>query len=214
MKGDEVLTVTNAARGALGLGLLPGVVISPCEHDSRVGCLPCAIEAAMGCALDLNLEAARYEFRYDDRGQAGRVAEAVGVELEESGGVAVPEAIDSLLTADGFGLTFLDRDGCLKGWIEPTDDDKTRWDLHLMPGHTYPPGSEALAGVVRETVFDSARYLNGLVLSFDPPEDEPRRLVALFLAGGPLSGKTMVLDRSPPRATSSSQRMVWWWIRS
>src|SRR5205814_971596 len=116
----------------------------------------CAIEAAMGCALDLNLETTRYELRYDDRERAGRVAEAVGAPLEESGGITVPEAIDSLLTADGFGLTFLDHDGCLKGWIEPTDDDQTRWDLHLMPGHAYPPGSEAAASVVRETVFDSA----------------------------------------------------------
>ena len=194
MKGDEVLTVTNAARGALGLGPVPGLMLSSCEHDNRVGCLQCAIETAMGCALDLNLEAGRYEFRYDDSEQARRVTEALGVSLEESGGSAVPEAIASLLTADGFGLTFLDRDGCLKGWIEPTDEDQTHWDLHLMPGHTYPPGSEADANVVRESVFDSARYLDGLLLSFDPPEDEPRRPVALFLAGGPLSGKTTVLE--------------------
>ena len=104
MKGDELLTVTNAARGALGLGLLPGLLLSACEHDNHGGCLACAIEAAMGCELALNLEAARCELRYDDREQAGRVAEAVGAELEESGGIAVPEAIDSLLTADGFGL--------------------------------------------------------------------------------------------------------------
>ena len=62
-----------------------------------------------------------------------------------------------------------------------------------MPGHVYPPGSEADVNVVRETVFDSARYLDGLLLSFDPPKDESRRPVALFLAGGPLSGKTTVL---------------------
>ncbi len=194
MKGDEVLSVINAARGALGLRPFPGVALSACEHDNRVGCLQCAIESAMGCAVDLSLDAARYELRYDDRERAGRVAEAIGGELEESSGIAVPQAIDSLLTADGFGLTFLDRDGCLKGWIEPTDHDQTRWDLHLMPGHIYPPGSEAIAGVVRETVFDSARYLNGLLLGFDPPEDEPRRPVAVFLAGGPLSGKTTVLE--------------------
>jgi hypothetical protein len=193
MKGEEVLTMINVARGALGLGLLPGLVLSSCEHDNPVGCLTCAIEAAIGCELALNLEAARYELRYDDREQAGRVAKAIGVELEESSGIAVPEAIDSLLTADGFGLTFLDRDACLKGWIEPTDDGQTLWDLHLMPGHGYPPGSESVTGVVKETVFDSARYLNGLLLGFDPPEDEPRRPVALFLAGGPLSGKTTVL---------------------
>ena len=126
MKGVEVLTVINAARGTLGLGPLPGLVLNSCEHDNRVGCLACAIEAAMGCELDLNLEAARYELRYADPEQAGHVAEAIGGEFEESGGIAVLEAIDSLLTADGFGLTFLDRDGCLKGWIEPTDEDQTR----------------------------------------------------------------------------------------
>jgi hypothetical protein len=28
----------------------------------------------------------------------------------------------------------------LRGWIEPTDDDPAVWDLHLMPGETYPQG--------------------------------------------------------------------------
>jgi hypothetical protein len=88
----------------------------------------------------------------------------------------------------------VDRDSCLKGWIEPADDDQARWDLHLMPGHVYPPGTESAAGLVRETVFDSAGYLSGLLLRFEPPSDEPRRPVALFLAGGPLSGKTSVLE--------------------
>jgi len=193
MKGDEVLKGINAARGAQGLGPLPGLVLSSCEHESRVGCLPCAIEAATGAPLDFDSEALRYELGYEDREQAGRVAEAMSAEITNSGGVALTGAIDSLLTADGFSLTFLDGDGCLKGWIEPTDDDQTRWDLHLTPGHAYPPGSEPVAGPVRETVFDSARYLDGLLLGFDPPEDEPRRPVALFLAGGPLSGKTTVL---------------------
>ena len=203
MKGDEVLTVTNAARGALGLGLLPGLVLSSCEHDNRVG-LPGVRDRGGDGVCTRSQPGGRVatSFGTTTANEAGRVAEAVGVELEESGGIAVPEAMDSLLTADGFGLTFLDHDGCLKGWIEPTDDDQTRWDLHLMPGHAYPPGSEADANVVRETVFDSARYLDGLLLSFDPPEDESRRRSRCFSPAARCRARRRCSNRSPPRATS------------
>jgi predicted kinase len=68
-------------------------------------------------------------------------------------------------------------------------DGQTRRDQHLMSA----PTNEPQAGVVRETVFDSASYLGGLTLRVERPEDEVRKSVALFLAGGPLSGKTSVL---------------------
>lgn len=63
-----------------------------------------------------------------------------------------------------------------------------------MSGDAYSPSGERTTGVVRETVFDSASYLGALTLPVEPPDDEARKPVVLFLAGGPLSGKSTVLE--------------------
>jgi hypothetical protein len=196
MKGALLLEAVNRCRHALGFPVISGVRVGSCEHDARVGCVECAIAQAMDCSIGVDLATGRYELQFTDRERVAQVAESLGDgNVLESGGVAAPEALDSLLIADAFGLIFRGQDGCLKGWIEPTDDDQSLWDLFLMPGYVYPPGSEPEAGLVRETVFDSTSYLRGLdedVKNANAGEAAP---VALFVAGGPLSGKTTVFER-------------------
>ena len=57
-----------------------------------------------------------------------------------------PEAIDSVIIASHFGLIFVDADGFLRGWIDPTPENPGVWDLHLMPGERYPDGHEPRTG--------------------------------------------------------------------
>lgn len=64
----------------------------------------------------------------------------------------------------------------------------------MMPGYVYPPGSESEDGLVRETVFDSTHYLRGLDGDVEKPSADEGAPVVLFLAGGPLSGKTTVFE--------------------
>lgn len=193
MKGKALLEAINRARRALGLGPTSALELEPCEHDDRVGRVACAIARALQCSIGIDTATRQYELQFADPERAARVMESWGDgELLESGAVPVPEALDSLLPAEGFGLIFRGQDGCLKGWIEPTDRDQAVWDLFLMPGYVYPPGSEPGDGVIRETVFDSTRYLPGLDAGVEQPGADIQPPVALFLAGGPLSGKTTI----------------------
>jgi len=54
--------------------------------------------------------------------------------------------IDSVFIVLHYGLVFVDPNGLLRGWIEPTENDPTVWDLHLMPGQPYPTGPAPAAG--------------------------------------------------------------------
>jgi hypothetical protein len=83
----------------------------------------------------------RFVLRLDDVA----VARAVSAAIEQPHAPDRPEvlasdAIDSFVIALAFGLVFEDADSFLSGWIEPTENDPSVWDLHLMPGHSYPPG--------------------------------------------------------------------------
>jgi hypothetical protein len=80
--------------------------------------------------------------------------------------------------------------------LERGDHPTNAAELLEMLEAGQPPIFEDEAGVeavVRETPFDSATYLEGLSLSELEPSDVPPPAV-LFLAGGPLAGKTTVLE--------------------
>jgi hypothetical protein len=55
----------------------------------------------------------------------------------------VGEALESLLIATAFGLVFIG-EGVLRGWVEPVDERGSAWWVFLMPGVSYPPGTEPL----------------------------------------------------------------------
>lgn len=51
MKGNALLDWANRARRALGLGATSGLALEPCEHDTRIGCVACAIARALECSI-------------------------------------------------------------------------------------------------------------------------------------------------------------------
>jgi hypothetical protein len=53
--------------------------------------------------------------------------------------------IRTFAIAASYNLVFVDDNGNLRGWIDPTHRDKRSWNLHLMPGHEYPGGHEPAA---------------------------------------------------------------------
>lgn len=144
MKGQEVLDAINAVRSTVGLGPLGAIELEGSGHNDRALCVTCALNAAAQCNITVGCEPGTCRtrvFRFDEHDRAVLVAAATGVPVSlEEPEAATPMALDSLCIADAYGLTFVDDVGRLRGWIEPSDDDPTRWDLHLMPGYGYPPG--------------------------------------------------------------------------
>lgn len=88
---------------------------------------------------------------------------------------------------------------CYERALEFEDDDEATDAAQLLSmldaGHPAQfEDEEARADrFIRETPFDSATYLDGLEVP-ETEQDDSLRPVALFLAGGPLSGKTTVVE--------------------
>jgi len=140
--GNLALAAINGIRGTLGLDVIAGLRFSPCDH-SRFGCLDCALGNATGGSVREDPVRRRYVVDLGDTVLAARAATRLQLEHEHgSTAVPLPSALDSLVVADAFELTFRDRDGMLIGWVEPNDAEPRLWDLHLFPGRDYPPGHE------------------------------------------------------------------------
>lgn len=140
--GNLALAAINAIRGTLGLDVIAGLRLNPCDH-SRFGCVDCAIRDATGGSVREDREHSRYLLDLDDPVIAARAAAVLKLEHEPgSPSIPLPPELDSVIVADAFDLTFRDRDGMLIGWIEPNDAAPRLWDLHLFPGRGYPPGHE------------------------------------------------------------------------
>src|SRR4051812_12264964 len=70
--------------------------------------------------------------------KSGGFRRTTATHARPASGACAPEAIDSVIIASHFGLIFVDADGFLTGWIDPTAENPGVWDLHLMPGEPYP----------------------------------------------------------------------------
>jgi hypothetical protein len=142
MKGHELLAHINIIRGEQGLD-----PISRISTTAPVcGCAWCVLGRAAACGLDAGSTTEwrrRVVLVFSDEAMTEKVAAALGQPFSAANReVLAPDSIRSFDIAAHFGLTFTDRDGNLRGWIEPTNDDPSTWDLLLLPGYEYPPGHQ------------------------------------------------------------------------
>lgn len=144
MKGLQLLNNVNAIRACRGKPPIARISLcGTCPDDP----LRCPVASVTGAAVSVGshpLWLKRFVLRVADseiaRAIAGTIGQACAPDRPE---VLAPDAIVSFVCAVHYGLAFEDADGFLKGWIEPTDNDPSVWDLHLMPGEPYPPGHAA-----------------------------------------------------------------------
>ena len=141
MKGQLLLDEVNTIRAVQGLA--PVVSIRLAGTDSLDPAL-CPIAVATTATVARGI-APRWASKLTLRLSRGSFARMAGTALdlpfeEATREVLAPSAVVSFVIAASYGLVFADDGGLLRGWIEPTDDDPSRWDLHLLPGHEYPKG--------------------------------------------------------------------------
>lgn len=92
------------------------MALEPCEHNTRIGCVACAIARALECSIGFASSTRSYELQFDDPARAALVFGSLGKgAVLGSGGVPVPGPVDSLLKAEAFGLIFRGQDGYVKG---------------------------------------------------------------------------------------------------
>jgi hypothetical protein len=143
VKGLELLNEINSIRACRGK--------APIARISLPGTLPndplrCPVAAATGATVTCGSHPEwlkRFVLVFDEVEVARAVSAQIGQPCApDEPEVLASDAMVSFLCAIHFGLVFDDADGFLKGWIEPSDDDPSIWDLHLMPGVAYPRGHE------------------------------------------------------------------------
>ncbi len=140
MKGHRLLAEVNIVRAVLGMPPLGRIKIV--GHVRNCG--QCTIRHAAGCGAASGVDPAwtrSLTLKFFDEKATRDAGGALGRPFNETScEVLAPDAISSLDIATHFGLVFVDPEGYLRGWIEPSDADPHVWDLHLMPGQDYPPG--------------------------------------------------------------------------
>ncbi len=146
-KGLQLLTHVNLTRSALGLEPLAVIPVARWPEFMSVSDAITEALGAVGSGDPMEVNSKRVmSVAYRDDETARRVAAATGLPYDGAA-VAAPDALDSLSIADTFGLVFVGPDSDsehwkLTGWIEPTDQNQSVWNLHKLPGDLHPPGHE------------------------------------------------------------------------
>jgi hypothetical protein len=141
VKGLELLNDVNAIRACRGKAPIARISLcGTCPDDPR----RCPVASATGATVTVGSHPPwlhRFVLRFEHLEVAQAVAGTIGQPCApDRPEVLAPDAVVSLACAVHYRLVFEDDDGFLRGWIEPTDDDPSVWDLQLMPGEPYPQG--------------------------------------------------------------------------
>ena len=146
LKGHRLLAALNIVRSVFDEDPIGEVrvrnaeAIGAVEHAlARAAC--CRFETSTRLATDGSYDE-RVVLRFADPRTAAAVSKALGESVTDGGlHVVAPDAIESVVIATWLGVAWA-HEGTLTGWIEPAAADPSLWQLHLMPGHSYPPGHE------------------------------------------------------------------------
>jgi hypothetical protein len=140
-KGQLLLAEVNIIRMVFGLDPVGRIAAEP----GACGCPECSLRHSIPCLIDADDPAifnGDWRLQFADADLAVQVGAALGQPIDyKHAAVMATDAICSISIAQMFGLIFC-RWGVVAGWVEPTDEDQSVWDVHLLPGECYPPGHE------------------------------------------------------------------------
>jgi hypothetical protein len=138
-KGYSLLAEVNIVRGVLGTASVGQLVHAQVTRMDGID----ALADVLGCDAGPGITerwSQQLTLRLPDESTTEAVAEALRQPFDaEACEVLATDAMISFDLAAFYKVAMWSED-VLRGWFEPTDDDPSVWDLHLMPGELYPPG--------------------------------------------------------------------------
>jgi hypothetical protein len=157
MKGPALLNDVNEIRACLGKAPIARISLEGMHPHDPNYCAAALSTGALVASSTYPEWSHRFALRFSDMATTQAVGAALGQPVaSDRPEVLAPDPGESLVIAVHFGLFFETPDGFLKGWIEPTEDDASVWDLHLMPGELYPAGHAPAELRGRESALDQA----------------------------------------------------------
>jgi hypothetical protein len=141
MNGQRLLDDINTIRAVQGRAPISAIRLNGADLRDPASC---AIALATVTTVARGI-AEPWRSKFTLRFARGHIARMVGVALDQpfdeiTREVLATDVIRSFVIAASHGLVFEDTHGMLHGWIDPTDEDPSAWNLHLMPGREYPRG--------------------------------------------------------------------------